>query len=155
MAQVLVAAASGVVAHSRLRAVHGELAWVGGGAMAASSFAGAIASRYLNDRLLLLVFALMTSGALALLLLPLGAGAAAGALPAAGAAFPAAGASPPVSGAVPVPDTCAVLCPAAVAPSVTVSVARRGPASVGVNCTPTSHVWPAGPAHRRTSPRRS
>jgi uncharacterized protein len=68
MVQVLVAAASGVLAHQRMRAVHGELAWVGGPTMAAGSFAGAVASGHLSDRELLLVFALMATGALAVLL---------------------------------------------------------------------------------------
>jgi uncharacterized protein len=67
MVQVLAAAVSGVVAHQRLRAVHGELAGVGGPTMAAASFAGAVVSRALTDRTLLLVFALMTTAALALL----------------------------------------------------------------------------------------
>jgi uncharacterized protein len=67
MAQVLAAAASGVFAHARMRAVHGELAWLGGPTMAASSFAGALASHYVSARALLLVFALMATGAVALL----------------------------------------------------------------------------------------
>jgi uncharacterized membrane protein YfcA len=68
MAQVLTAAASGVVAHQRVRAVHGELAWLGGPTMAVGSFAGAVGSGYLSGRTLLVVFALMTIAALALLL---------------------------------------------------------------------------------------
>jgi uncharacterized protein len=67
MVQVLVAAVSGVVAHQRMRALHGELAWLGGPTMAIGSFAGAVASRDLSDRTLLLVFALMATGALAVL----------------------------------------------------------------------------------------
>ena len=67
MVQVLVAAVSGVAAHQRMRAVHGELAWLGGPTMAVGSFAGAVASRDLSDRTLLLVFALMATGALAVL----------------------------------------------------------------------------------------
>ena len=61
MVQVLAAAASGVVAHQRLRAVHGELAWIGGPTMAAGSFAGAVGSHLLSDRTLLMAFALMTT----------------------------------------------------------------------------------------------
>jgi uncharacterized protein len=67
MVQVLVAAASGVVGHHRMRAVHHDLARVGGLAMAAGSFVGAVASHYLSDRALLVVFALMASGALGVL----------------------------------------------------------------------------------------
>jgi uncharacterized membrane protein YfcA len=49
MVQVLAAAASGVVAHHRMRAVHGELAGLGGLSMAAGSFVGrAWASRFLT-----------------------------------------------------------------------------------------------------------
>ena len=68
MVQVLAAAASGVVAHHRMRAVHGELAGLGGLSMAAGSFVGALASRFLDDRALLLVFALMATAALVVLL---------------------------------------------------------------------------------------
>ena len=70
MVQVLVAAASGVVAHHRMRAVHHELAWVGGPAMAAGSFAGAMLSHPLRERALLLVFALMATAAIGILLVP-------------------------------------------------------------------------------------
>jgi uncharacterized membrane protein YfcA len=68
--QVLVAAASGVVAHHRMRAVHGELAWLGGPTMAAGSFTGAILSHALGESALLLVFALMTTAAIGVLLVP-------------------------------------------------------------------------------------
>lgn len=70
MVQVLAAAASGVVAHYRMRAVHGELAGLGGVAMAAGSFVGALASHFLSDRTLLLVFALMATAALLVLFVP-------------------------------------------------------------------------------------
>lgn len=67
MVQVLAAAASGVLAHARMRAVHGELAWLGGLTMAAGSFAGAVASHFTTAHTLLLVFALMATAAVALL----------------------------------------------------------------------------------------
>jgi uncharacterized membrane protein YfcA len=70
MAQVLAAAASGVVAHHRMRAVHGELAGLGGLSMASGSLAGALASDFLSDRALLMVFALMTTAALIVLFVP-------------------------------------------------------------------------------------
>ena len=68
--QVLVAALSGVVAHHRMRVVHTELAWLGGPAMAAGSLSGALLSHTLGERALLLVFALMTTTALGVLLVP-------------------------------------------------------------------------------------
>jgi hypothetical protein len=67
---VLVAAASGVVAHQRTRSVNRELAWLGGLTMAAGSLAGAIASKFVADRVLLLVFAVMATAALVLTLVP-------------------------------------------------------------------------------------
>ncbi len=70
MVQVLVAACSGVIAHRRHRSVNGGLAWVGGPAMAGASFAGALLSKFLPERGLLLVFALMATAAAALVLLP-------------------------------------------------------------------------------------
>ena len=70
MVQVLAAAVSGVVAHHRMRAVHGELAGLGGLSMAAGSFVGALGSHYLSDRGLLLVFALMVTAALVVLFVP-------------------------------------------------------------------------------------
>jgi uncharacterized protein len=78
MVQVLVAAASAVVAHHRFGAVHRELAWVGGSTMAIGSFAGAVASRYVDDRVVLLVFALMATSALVVLAVRVDAGARAG-----------------------------------------------------------------------------
>jgi uncharacterized protein len=70
MVQVLAAAISGVVAHHRMGAVHGELAGLGGLSMAAGSFAGALGSHFLSDRSLLLVFALMATAALLVLFVP-------------------------------------------------------------------------------------
>jgi uncharacterized protein len=71
MVQVLAAAASGVVAHHRMRSVHGELAGLGGLSMAAGSFVGALGSHFLSDRSLLLVFALMATAALLVLFVPI------------------------------------------------------------------------------------
>jgi uncharacterized protein len=70
MVQVLAAAGSGVVAHHRLHAVHGQLAGIGGVSMAAGSFAGALASHFLSERTLLMVFALMVTAALLVLFVP-------------------------------------------------------------------------------------
>jgi hypothetical protein len=70
MVQVFVAALSGVVAHSRQRAVNRRLAWVGGVTMALASLVGAVASKYVPDRVLLIVFALMVSAAFVLMFLP-------------------------------------------------------------------------------------
>src|SRR4051812_45777449 len=68
----------------------------------------------------------------------LGAGAGAAVLP-----LPPGGVSPPARAAAsPVPRRVAVLCPGAVLPAVPVSCALRGPPADGVNCTPTSQVWP-------------
>jgi uncharacterized membrane protein YfcA len=71
MVQVFVAALSGVAVHRRYQAVNRELTWVGGLAMAVASFAGALASKSLHDRWLLLVFALMATSGVLLLALPL------------------------------------------------------------------------------------
>src|SRR5438094_648124 len=70
MVQVLVAATSGMLAHRRRRAVNAELAWVGGVAMASGSLVGALASYYVYDRWLLLIFALMVTAAGALMIVP-------------------------------------------------------------------------------------
>src|SRR5207248_1519608 len=67
MVQVLVAAVSGVVAHGRHRAVNPRLAWIGGLTMAVGSLAGAVASKHVPHRVLLIVFALMVTAAFALL----------------------------------------------------------------------------------------
>src|SRR5262245_54505773 len=71
MVQVFVASVSGVVAHRRARSVHSRLTWTGGLSMAIAAFLGALASRYLAERSLLLVFALMATGAAVLLFRPL------------------------------------------------------------------------------------
>jgi uncharacterized membrane protein YfcA len=66
MVQVFVAAMSGMLAHRKSQAVRGELVWVGGASMALGSLGGALASAYASHRLLVLVFALMTTAAIAL-----------------------------------------------------------------------------------------
>jgi uncharacterized membrane protein YfcA len=63
MAQVFVAAVSGTIAHRRGRAVHGPLVWIGGVSMAGGSLVGALVSKYMSQRFLLLVFALMATAA--------------------------------------------------------------------------------------------
>jgi uncharacterized membrane protein YfcA len=70
MVQVFVASLSGMLAHRRHRAVHRDLALVGGLAMAAGAFTGALLSKFVSDRLLLLVFALMVTAAVVLLVIP-------------------------------------------------------------------------------------
>jgi hypothetical protein len=70
MVQVFVAAVAGVVVHRRRRAVRPDLAVLGGAAMATGSLIGAIASKYVGDGVLLLVFGLMTLAALGLLFVP-------------------------------------------------------------------------------------
>lgn len=70
MVQVFVAALSGMLVHRRHQAVNGELAWVGGLTMAAGSFAGAMLSKYVHERWLLVIFALMVTVAIVLMLLP-------------------------------------------------------------------------------------
>jgi uncharacterized membrane protein YfcA len=72
MAQVFVAAVSGVLAHRRQRLVHADLVRWGGFSMAAGSLAGALASHAVAARALLLIFALMATGAAAMMLLPSG-----------------------------------------------------------------------------------
>jgi uncharacterized membrane protein YfcA len=71
MVQVLVAAVSGMFVHRRRRAVRSDLALMGGLAMAAGSLTGAVTSKYVDERTLLLVFGLMTLAALALLFVPI------------------------------------------------------------------------------------
>lgn len=71
MVQVFVAAASGMLAHRRGRAVRRDLALIGGVAMAAGSLTGAVVSHYASDRTLLFVFGLMTLSALALMFVPI------------------------------------------------------------------------------------
>lgn len=70
MVQVFVAAVSGFIAHRRRRAVRRDLAVLGGLTTAAGSLTGAVASKYVDDRLLLLVFGIMALAALALLVVP-------------------------------------------------------------------------------------
>jgi hypothetical protein len=70
MVQVFVAAVSGMIAHGRHRAVNWRLARVGGAAMAAGSLIGAVASKYVPDSLLLIVFAVMVTIAFGLMFLP-------------------------------------------------------------------------------------
>ena len=70
MVQVFVAAVSGVIAHGRHRAVNRRLALVGGPAMALGSLAGALVSKYVPGRALLIVFALMVTAAFVLMWLP-------------------------------------------------------------------------------------
>jgi hypothetical protein len=70
MVQVFVAAASGVIAHGRHRAVNWSLARVGGVAMGAGSLIGAVASKYVPDSLLLIAFAVMVTIACGLMFLP-------------------------------------------------------------------------------------
>jgi uncharacterized protein len=70
MVQVFVASVSGMIAHGRHHAVNRRLALVGGAAMATGSLAGAVASKYMPERWLLVVFAAMVTVAFALMLLP-------------------------------------------------------------------------------------
>jgi uncharacterized membrane protein YfcA len=70
MVQVFVAAVSGMIAHGRHRAVNRRLAWVGGTAMAAGSLAGAVVSKYVPERALLIVFGVMVAAAFVLMFLP-------------------------------------------------------------------------------------
>jgi uncharacterized membrane protein YfcA len=70
MVQVFVASVSGMIAHGRHHAVNRRLALVGGAAMAIGSLAGAVASKYVPERWLLVVFAAMVTVAFALMLLP-------------------------------------------------------------------------------------
>lgn len=68
MVQVFVAAMSGMLAHRRSRAVRRELVWVGGLSMSLGSLGGALASAYVSNHTLLVVFALMTTAAIGLVL---------------------------------------------------------------------------------------
>jgi uncharacterized membrane protein YfcA len=70
MVQVFVAAVSGMIAHGRYGAVNRRLAVVGGIAMATGSLAGAVTSKYVPERWLLVVFAAMVTVALALMFVP-------------------------------------------------------------------------------------
>src|SRR2546426_11841978 len=70
MVQVFAAAVSGVIAHGRHRAVDVRLAATGGVAMAGGSLTGAVASHWMPDAWLLVVFALMVSAAFVMMSLP-------------------------------------------------------------------------------------
>ncbi len=70
MVQVLAAAGVGAWSHGRHAAVDRGLAWVGGVAKTLGTFAGALASSRLSGQVLLVVFAVMTTVALPLLLVP-------------------------------------------------------------------------------------
>lgn len=70
MVQVFVAAVAGVIVHRRRRAVRPDLSLLGGAVMAGGSLTGAIASGYVHDQVLLVVFALMTVVALGLMFVP-------------------------------------------------------------------------------------
>jgi uncharacterized protein len=70
MVQVFAAALSGVIAHGRHHAVNPRLAWVGGVSMAFGSLIGAVLSKYVPGRWLLVVFGLMVALAFALMFLP-------------------------------------------------------------------------------------
>ena len=67
MAQVLAASAMGAWTHGRGAMLHRRLALWGGVAMALGSLAGAVGSRFVGGRVLLLVFALMATAALLLM----------------------------------------------------------------------------------------
>jgi uncharacterized membrane protein YfcA len=67
MAQVLAASAMGAWSHGRGAMLHRRLALWGGSAMALGSLAGAVGSRFVQGRVLLLVFALMATTALLLM----------------------------------------------------------------------------------------
>jgi uncharacterized membrane protein YfcA len=70
MVQVLAATVVGGWTHGRHAQVHWSLAWTGGLAMAAGALVGAVASRHVEARVMLTVFALMATVALALMVLP-------------------------------------------------------------------------------------
>jgi uncharacterized membrane protein YfcA len=70
MVQVLAGSTTGLLAHYRHGTVHGWLAVVSGSAMAAGTFAGAVGSRYVHGDALLGVFAVLVTGAAALMLVP-------------------------------------------------------------------------------------
>jgi len=83
MVQVLAASAVGAWTHGRRAPLDRRLVLSGGTAMAAGSLIGAVASRYVSPRLLLAIFAAMTTVALPLMLIR-------------PAEFPDAGAGPPI-----------------------------------------------------------
>jgi uncharacterized membrane protein YfcA len=59
-----------MIVHGQHRAVNRRLAMVGGVAMASGSLAGAVASKFVTERWLLIVFAAMVTVAFAVMLLP-------------------------------------------------------------------------------------
>ncbi len=61
MVQVFFAALSGMLAHRRIRAVKGSLGLVGGVPMGVGAFTGALASKYVGEVVLLMVFGFMTA----------------------------------------------------------------------------------------------
>jgi uncharacterized membrane protein YfcA len=69
MAQVLAASLMGAWTHGRSAMLHRRLALWGGAAMALGSLAGAVGSRFVGGRVLLLVFALMATAALLLMII--------------------------------------------------------------------------------------
>ena len=70
MTQVLAASIVGAWTHGRGAMLHRKLALVGGSAMALGALVGAVASNFVSGRLLLAVFAVMTTTALPLMLIP-------------------------------------------------------------------------------------
>jgi uncharacterized protein len=70
MTQVLVASLAGAWTHGRRARVHRRLALVGGTAMSLGALIGAVGSRYVSDRALLAIFAVMTTLALPLMFVP-------------------------------------------------------------------------------------
>lgn len=71
---VFVAAMSGFLAHRRRRAVSSRLATIGGFAGLTGSFAGALASKWVDDRWLLVIFAVVAAVGAVLILIPGGEG---------------------------------------------------------------------------------
>jgi uncharacterized membrane protein YfcA len=70
MALVFVTAVSGFLAHWRHGAVNRQLTMIGGVAATAGSFAGAVLSKWTDDRWLLMTFAVMATAGAILILLP-------------------------------------------------------------------------------------
>jgi uncharacterized protein len=71
MVQVFMAALSGVVAHGRHHAVNVRLGLTGGVAMGAGSLTGAVASHWMREYTVLVVFALMVTAAFVLMFFPM------------------------------------------------------------------------------------
>ena len=67
---VFVAALSGFLAHRRRRAVSSRLTTIGGIAGVTGSFAGALASKWVDDRWLLVIFAVVAAMGAVLILIP-------------------------------------------------------------------------------------